>query len=135
MGELFDRINASGLDFKVNIPEEKVLVRADGRLLWRVVENLLSNVFKYALAGSRVYIDVINDSNRAHLVFKNISAYELNISPDELTERFKRGDQSRNSEGSGLGLSIAKNLTELQGGIFRIDIDGDLFKATVTLPA
>ncbi|MEN6314084.1 MAG: HAMP domain-containing sensor histidine kinase [Clostridiaceae bacterium] len=133
MGELSDRINASGLDFKVSIPEEKVLVKADGRLLWRVVENLLSNIFKYALAGSRVYIDIINDSSRAHLVFKNISEYELNISPDELTERFKRGDQSRNSEGSGLGLSIAKSLTELQGGIFRINIDGDLFKATVTL--
>lgn len=133
MGELSDRINASGLDFKVNIPEEKVLVKADGRLLWRVVENLLSNVFKYALAGSRVYIDIINDGSRAHLVFKNISAYELNISPDELTERFKRGDQSRNSEGSGLGLSIAKSLTELQSGIFHIDIDGDLFKATVTM--
>ncbi len=135
MGELSDTINASGLDFKIGIPEEKLFVNADGRLLWRVIENLLSNVFKYALKGSRVYIDLAGTGSQVHIVIKNISAFELNISPDELTERFKRGDQSRHSEGSGLGLSIAKSLTELQGGTFRIDIDGDLFKATVTLPS
>jgi len=109
------------------------MVKADGRLLWRVVENLLSNVFKYALKGSRVYIDIAGAGSQVQIIIKNISAFELNISPDELTERFKRGDQSRHSEGSGLGLSIAKSLTELQGGAFHIDIDGDLFKATVTL--
>ena len=133
MGELSDKINASGLDFKINIPEEKLFVKADGRLLWRVIENLLSNVFKYAHAGSRVYFDIVSTGSQVHFIIKNISAFELNISPDELTERFKRGDQSRQSEGSGLGLSIAKSLTELQGGTFHIDIDGDLFKATVTL--
>ncbi len=133
MGELTDRIHSSGLDFKMNIPEEKLLVKADGRLLWRVIENLLSNVFKYALPGSRVYIDITHTGSQVNIILKNISAYELNISADELTERFKRGDQSRHSEGSGLGLSIAKSLTELQGGTFHIDIDGDLFKATVTL--
>ena len=133
MGELSDKINESGLEFKINIPDEKLMVKADGRLLWRVVENLLSNVFKYAQKGSRVYIDIACTGSQVQIIIKNISAFELNISPDELTERFKRGDQSRNSEGSGLGLSIAKSLTELQGGTFHIDIDGDLFKATVTL--
>ncbi len=135
LGELSDKIEASGLTFKTNLPIDNVLVNADGRLLWRVIENLLSNVFKYALPNSRVYIDVIpaNDDT-VNIIVKNISAYELNIDADELMERFKRGDASRHSEGSGLGLSIAKSLTELQGGSFSVNIDGDLFKATIELP-
>jgi signal transduction histidine kinase len=135
LGELSDKIEASELNFKTNLPTENILVNADGRLLWRVIENLLSNVFKYALPNSRVYIDVIpaNDET-VKIIIKNISAYELNVDADELMERFKRGDASRHSEGSGLGLSIAKSLTELQGGSFSINIDGDLFKATITLP-
>lgn len=135
LGELSDKIEASGLTFKTNLPTDNVLVNADGRLLWRVIENLLSNVFKYALPNSRVYIDVIpaNDDT-VNIIVKNISAYELNIDADELMERFKRGDASRHSEGSGLGLSIAKSLTELQGGSFSLNIDGDLFKATIELP-
>ena len=99
--------------------------------MWRATENLLSNVFKYALEGSRVYIDMIDLGTEVKLIIKNISAYELNISPDELMERFKRGDESRNSQGSGLGLSIAKSLIELQQGSFKIEIDGDLFKAMI----
>ena len=134
LGELSDRIESSGLTFKTTMPPEGLYVNADGKLLWRIIENLLSNVFKYALPNSRVYIDVAQLGNNAGITIKNISAYELNIAEDELMERFKRGDDSRHSEGSGLGLSIAKSLTELQGGIFSISIDGDLFKAKLELP-
>lgn len=135
MGELSDKIRESGLNFKINVPKTDPFVNADGKLLWRVIENLLSNVFKYAQPKSRVYIDITEVDKKVYIVIKNISAYELNISEDELMERFKRGDESRHSEGSGLGLSIVKSLTELQGGSFSINIDGDLFKAIVELPA
>lgn len=134
MGELDDKIASSGLNFKFNYPKEKVFVKADGKLLWRVIENLMFNIFKYALESSRVYIDVIDSHNNASIIIKNISSYELNIDSNELMERFKRGDESRNSEGSGLGLSIAKSLVELQNGKFNIEIDGDLFKAIIVLP-
>lgn len=134
LGELSDRIRESGLEFKVNVPSEKLYALGDGRLLWRVMENLLSNVFKYALPGSRVYIDAIQRRHQVLITVKNISAFELNIHADELMERFKRGDESRHSEGSGLGLSIARSLAELQGGAFGITIDGDLFKAEVSMP-
>lgn len=136
LAELDDRIEKSELNFKVNIPEEKIYVLADGRLLWRVIENLLSNVFKYALKGSRVYINVINNENsdKISLIIKNISSYELNVEVDELMERFKRADESRSSEGSGLGLAIAKDLMEMQKGSLNLEIDGDLFKAIVNIP-
>ncbi|MDP4182494.1 MAG: histidine kinase dimerization/phospho-acceptor domain-containing protein [Bacillota bacterium] len=133
-GELSDKVELSGLDFRCSFPEEKVIVNADGKLLWRVVDNLLSNVFKYALPSSRVYVSVNSENGYANVVIKNISAFPLNIPSDELMERFKRGDESRRSEGSGLGLAIAKSLTELQGGRLIVEIDGDLFKATVRLP-
>lgn len=135
LGELSDKIENSGLQFKTNMPAEGIYVNADGKLLWRVVENLMSNVFKYALPNSRVYIDITEKANNANITIKNISAYELNIAEEELMERFKRGDASRHSEGSGLGLSIAKSLTELQGGSFTLSIDGDLFKASIVLPS
>ena len=112
-------------------PEESVAMMADGRLAWRVLSNLLSNTVKYALPGTRVYMDLTVRNGKAVITFKNISKYPLNISGDELMERFVRGDTSRNTEGSGLGLSIARSLTELQGGDMKIDIDGDLFKATL----
>lgn len=111
---------------------ENAHVNCDGRLLWRVFDNLLSNIFKYAQESTRVYVTTETQGGKVSITFKNISGYQLNISPDELTERFVRGDSSRNTEGSGLGLSIAKSLTELQGGSFNIDIDGDLFKTTIT---
>jgi signal transduction histidine kinase len=133
MGELDERVRASGLDFRQNLPEH-ALVRADGRLLWRVMENLLSNVFRYALAGSRVYVDISSDNEWRRLDIKNISEHSLNVDPSELTERFKRGDSSRTSDGSGLGLSIAQSFVEAQGGRFELSIDGDLFKASVYLP-
>ncbi|MCL2512699.1 MAG: HAMP domain-containing histidine kinase [Oscillospiraceae bacterium] len=134
LGELDDKIKASSLDFKVSIPNKKLTARADGRLLWRVFENLLSNVFKYSLTGSRVYINVFGDERSVNIEVKNISAQELNIPEDEITERFKRGDSSRHSEGSGLGLDIAKSLMLCQNGELTIKIDGDLFKAALKIP-
>jgi len=133
LGELDERVSASGLDFRLNLPEH-AQVRADGRLLWRVMENLLSNVFKYALNGSRVYIDVLPENGDWRLEVKNISENALNVDPAELTERFKRGDSARTDEGSGLGLSIAQSFVQAQGGRFALSIDGDLFKAVIVLP-
>ena len=133
LGELDAKIQERQLEFKFNHPQEKMLVKADGKLLWRALENLLSNIFKYAQEGSRVYIDIEDMDNETKLTLKNISAYELNVSADELMERFKRGDEARSSQGSGLGLSIAGSLIEIQQGKFQIDIDGDLFKATILL--
>ena len=119
----------------VKIDNEAATVQADGRLLSRVIENLLGNVGKYALEGSRVYVDIVDGpGNNVQLDVKNISRDQLNISPEELMERFTRGDDSRNTEGSGLGLAIAKDLTNLMRGTFRLSIDGDMFKATVILP-
>lgn len=134
LGELSDKIEASSLAFKTSISSEHLFVIADGKLLWRVIENILSNVFKYALPNSRIYLDAYEQGKNVFIIVKNISAYELNINADELMERFKRGDSSRHSDGSGLGLSIAKSLTELQGGSFHIEIDGDLFKSIIELP-
>lgn len=133
LGELNDKIENLQLEFKTNYPKDKVYITADGKLLWRAIENLLSNIFKYALKGSRVYVDIEDLGNEVMLTIKNISAYELNISADELMERFKRGDESRNSQGSGLGLSIAKSLIDSQKGSFHIEIDGDLFKAIIKM--
>ena len=133
LGELDERVKLSGLDFRLNLPEHANIL-ADGRLLWRVVENLLSNVFKYALAGSRVYIDVVPDGDCYRLDIKNISEHPLNVEPSELIERFKRGDDARADEGSGLGLSIAQSFVQAQGGQFTLSIDGDLFKAAIYMP-
>ena len=107
---------------------------ADGRLLWRVIENLFTNICKYALEGTRLYIDVSQEEKYVKIYIKNISKYKLNIPGDELMERFVRGDLSRSTSGNGLGLSIAKSLVELQKGYFDIDINGDLFTAIITLP-
>jgi len=139
LGELDEKIQESKLNIKVNANNDKILVHADGRLLSRVMENLLSNIFKYAQKESRVYIDIIDiskitETNHCALVcFKNVSAKELNIPVDELMERFKRGDESRSSEGNGLGLAIAKSLMEVQNGSLEISIDGDLFKAEIKM--
>jgi len=134
IGEMGEKIEASLLEFKLANPIEKVYVKADGKLLWRSIENLFSNIFKYAQPASRVYIDVEDLGNEILATFKNISAYELNISVEELMERFKRGDESRSSQGSGLGLSIAESLIHIQYGKFLIQVDGDLFKAMIYLP-
>jgi signal transduction histidine kinase len=134
LGELNDKIEELNLDFKLSYPKDIIYITADGKLLWRAIENLLSNIFKYALKGSRVYIDIEDKGNEILLTIKNISAYALNISAEELMERFKRGDESRSSQGSGLGLSIAKSLVDIQNGTFNIQVDGDLFKAMIYMP-
>lgn len=134
LGELNDKVEALELKFKMNHPKDKVYVVADGKLFWRAIENLLSNIFKYALQGSRIYIDIETVDTEVVIIIKNISAYELNISADELMERFKRGDESRSSQGSGLGLSITKSLINVQRGRFNVEIDGDLFKAIIHMP-
>ena len=134
IGELDSAIKSSGLDLRVNLPE-RLPILADGKLMWRVMENLLSNVFKYALPRSRVYLDARQIDRVVCIELKNISAVELNVNPSELTERFKRGDNSRTDGGTGLGLSIVQSFITAQGGKFGIYIDGDLFKVTVWIPA
>jgi signal transduction histidine kinase len=136
LGEMEEDLERSGLKFITRYPKENFMVMADGRLLWRVIENLLSNSIKYAQKESRVYIECFKNSEdqTGVILFKNVSALPLNISPEELMERFKRGDETRNSEGSGLGLAIAKDLMVLQEGELKLEIDGDLFKAGIILP-
>lgn len=129
--EYSERLCQNHLDLYTTLPETDVTVYADGRLVWRIFDNLLENICKYSLTGTRVYIDVVQKDDKVKVVFKNISRSVLNISPDELTERFVRGDSSRSTEGSGLGLSIALSLAEIQNASLDIDIDGDLFKVTV----
>ncbi len=132
-GEFSEKFMERGLTPVTSFPEYSLHVVADGRRVWRILENLFQNTKKYAMPGTRVYISVTEMGGYATFVMKNISESELNITPEELTERFTRGDTSRTTEGSGLGLSIAKSLTELQGGIFEIYLNGDLFQVTVQL--
>lgn len=131
-GEFNEKFEAKGLTAVTKLPKEPVVIMADGRRIWRVVENLYNNVAKYAMANTRVYVDMEIQEDKVSLSIKNISQNALNIQADELTERFIRGDVSRSTEGSGLGLSIAKNLTNLMGGEFEIYLDGDLFKVTIS---
>lgn len=133
-GEYQDKMEKSGLDIRISAEDNNIFVRADGRHMWRIIENLMSNVLKYSLQGSRVYIDITRNQTDGVLVIKNISATPLNIPVERLTERFVRGDEARTTEGSGLGLSIAQSLTTLQKGKFDIEIDGDLFKVIVQMP-
>lgn len=132
--EYEDKFAESGLELVKNINDEGAFINADGRRVFRIIDNILNNAVKYAQPGTRVYLDLVKRDGELILSLKNTSKEMLNISAEELTERFVRGDRSRNSEGSGLGLSIAKNLTELQGGRFEITVDGDLFKVDVAFP-
>lgn len=134
VGEYEDRFRSVRLTPVTRLPEDPVPVETDGTMVWRCVSNLLSNAVKYSAPDSRVYIDLERSGGKAVMTFRNISKAPLNISPDELTERFVRGDRSRTDEGSGLGLSIVKSFAELLGGDFRILIDGDYFKAVLSLP-
>ena len=131
LGEFDEKFKNADLTPVIKMQDENITVLADGRHLWRVFDNLLGNVCKYAMRGTRVYITVTDNAKRTEIIFRNISKYELNVTADELMERFVRGDKSRNTEGHGLGLSIARSLLELQNGQLKLDIDGDLFKATV----
>ncbi|WP_367924409.1 sensor histidine kinase [uncultured Ruthenibacterium sp.] len=132
--EMEDQLDASAIDFRWHLPTEKVPVILDGQRTCRIFENLLGNILKYAMSGTRAYIQLEEDDGQAVVTMKNISATELTFDPSHITERFVRGDASRNTEGSGLGLAIAQSFTELQGGRFAIETDGDLFKAIVSFP-
>lgn len=132
--EMEDKLCKSNLDFRWNLPEEKIVLKLDGQRTYRIFENILNNAVKYAMPFTRVYVDMVCEQDMVMVVFKNMSAQELNFDAEHLTERFVRGDSARNSEGSGLGLAIAKSFTELQNGDFKIDIDGDLFKVTIRFP-
>ncbi len=134
VAEYSDRFSERSLDPIIEMPGSAVTAYADGRLTWRIFDNLLGNICNYSMPGTRVYIEMAQNENTASVTFKNISATVLNISPDELVERFVRGDASRSTEGSGLGLSIATSLAEIQHGKLNIEVDGDLFKATLYLP-
>lgn len=134
VGEYEDQLEAKELTLVLNIPEEPLMILADGRQIWRVLDNLLNNSCKYALPGTRVYLDVCAEDAYAKITLKNISAQPLNIAPDALMERFVRGDASRHTEGSGLGLSIARDLTTLQNGTLMLRTDGDLFKVYLEFP-
>ncbi len=131
LGEFEEKFNSSNLELIIKKCEQPAIISADNRHIWRIFDNLMNNICKYAQPGTRVYVNQEIDNGKVSIIFKNTSKYPLNISSEELMERFVRGDGSRNTEGSGLGLSIAKNLTELMNGDFKIYIDGDLFKVVL----
>ena len=133
VGEYQEKLQKTNIDIVVNESEVPANIMADGRHLWRVFDNIMTNICKYTQEHTRVYVDVTDAGDEVNMTFKNISKYPLNITSDELMERFVRGDASRNTEGHGLGLSIAQSLTELMGGQLSIAIDGDLFKITVAM--
>ena len=134
VGEFEEKLQKSQLEVIVDKPEQPVNMMADGRHMWRVLDNLLNNACKYSLPGTRVYVTLKQEAGDVIMTFKNISKDALNIPSEELMERFVRGDSSRNTEGSGLGLSIAQSLTELMKGTMKLEIDGDLFKVTLRFP-
>jgi signal transduction histidine kinase len=125
---------AAGIEFRVKLPEHPVFAIVDGQKMWRVFDNLISNMIRYSLEGTRAYITLDRAGGKVEIAFKNVAKYELGDNVDELIERFKRGDASRHTEGSGLGLAIAKSIVDLHGGTFGLEVDGDLFKVTVRLP-
>ena len=133
-GEMAEKFAARKLTMVVSLPEEPAVIHVDGRRMWRVLENIFNNAAKYAMPGTRVYADLTASESEVHFSLKNISEQPLNIPAEELTERFIRGDISRSTEGSGLGLSIAKSLTSMQGGKFELYLDGDLFRADLSFP-
>ena len=130
-GEMEEKFAARNLTMVTTLPDQPAVVRIDGRRMWRVFENIFGNAAKYAMPGTRVYADVVCTGDKVLFTLKNVSEQELNITADELTERFIQGDLSRSTEGSGLGLSIAKSLTEMMGGAFEIYLDGDLFRVNI----
>ena len=135
LGEYADKLEKAKLQPVFRHHQEQTFIHADGRLVWRVLSNLLSNAVKYAMPGTRVYVDLVRKGSKVTLSVKNMSREELNISAEELMERFVRGDVSRNTEGSGLGLNIARSLMEVQNGAMELTVDGDLFKVMLVFPA
>ncbi len=130
--ELSENFELSNLQFRWNLPDEKIILMLDGQRMYRVFENLLSNILKYAMPQSRVYVDLTENDTNIQIQFRNVSAVELDFDVERLTDRFVRGDLSRNTDGNGLGLAIAKSFVELQNGTFHIQVDGDLFKVIIT---
>ncbi len=130
--EYEDKVEEAELIFRFAMPEEKVILKLDSQKTYRVFENLYINIIKYAMPCTRVYVNAEKTEQGIWIELKNMSSMELNIPPEELTERFVRGDSARNTEGSGLGLAIARSFVELQGGKLNIEIDGDLFKVIIT---
>ena len=133
--ELEEKMEDSKIDFRISYPEQPVQLMLDGAKTYRIFENLIGNITKYGFAGTRAYVDVTEDDKTVCIAFRNISKEELNVDTKSLTERFVRGDESRNTEGSGLGLAIVKSFTEIQGGMVEIQVDGDLFKITLKFPS
>jgi signal transduction histidine kinase len=131
LGEFEDKFKERNLDIQSDYSKSEIFIMADSRYLYRSIENMLSNISKYALENSRVYIEVFEEYGKVKISMKNISKEKLNITTDELMQRFVRGDKSRTTEGSGLGISIAKSLVEAQNGKFSLNIDGDLFKVEI----
>lgn len=129
--ELEDKIKNANLKIRNNFPGNKVILQLDSQKTFRIFENLLNNVVKYAMEGSRVYVDIIDNEDKIEITIKNMSAEEINFEAEDIVERFERGDKSRDTEGSGLGLAIVKSFVEVQGGTFNVDVDGDLFKVTI----
>lgn len=134
LGDLADKIEASGRTLKCDIQAESAPINADGKKMYRVFQNIIDNALKYSMEGTRVYLTLKNEDGMCRVTVKNIASYEMTFSPDEITERFTRGDESRSTEGNGLGLSIAKSFTEANGGQFSVDVDGDVFAAIVSMP-
>ena len=133
LGELSYKIEESDIEFIVSTSTDSILVNIDGQKMWRVFDNLINNILKYSAKGTRAYVDITEEEHDVVITFKNVANYNMDFDANELFERFKRGDPSRTTEGSGLGLSIAKSIVELHGGIMNITTDGDLFKIVIVL--
>ena len=134
LGDNEDKITNSGKNLKTDILCDSAMINADGNKLYRVFQNLIDNALNYSMDGTRIFLKLERDENNMILTVKNTASYEMNFSPEEITERFTRGDKSRTDGGSGLGLSIAKSFTEACGGTFKIELDGDVFKAILKMP-
>ena len=133
LGELSYKIEESDIEFIVSTSSDSILVNIDGQKMWRVFDNLINNILKYSAKGTRAYVDIKEEEKAVVITFKNVANYNMDFDANELFERFKRGDPSRTTEGSGLGLSIAKSIVELHGGMMNISTDGDLFKIIIVL--
>ena len=129
-----EKIKAANLEFRWMLPDHKVIMWLDSEKTYRIFENLIVNIIKYAMPHTRVYVEMTEAMDEVHISMKNVSATELDFNPDEITERFVRGDSARNTEGSGLGLAIAKSFSELQHGKLKITTEADLFKVDIVLP-
>ena len=134
LGELSYKIEETDIEFIVSTSSDSILVNIDGQKMWRVFDNLINNILKYSTKGTRAYVDITEEEKEVIITFKNVANYTINFDANELFERFKRGDASRTTEGSGLGLSIAKSIVELHNGFMNISTDGDLFKIIIVLP-